>query len=100
MLVKARTNIRHPASPLWSISAARATAITALTVPAPLALASRARSAFAATITARLIDRVRTRAARHRGFRVKNLAPVNPDFDAVHSEGRVRFGEPVVNVCA
>src|SRR5215216_1586167 len=70
---------------------------------------SSVRSAFAfassarATLTlagTRLVDRIRTCAASHRGLGIENLATINPNLHADLAKRRLCFGETVIDVGA
>src|SRR6185369_2415218 len=61
------------------------------------AFSACARATLALTRT-RLVNRIRSRAARHRGFRIENLAAIDPNLHTDLPKRRPRFGKTVIDV--
>src|SRR6185369_7917719 len=61
------------------------------------AFSACARATLALTRT-RLVNRIRSRAARHRGFRIENLAAIDPNLHTDLPKRRPRFSKTVIDV--
>src|ERR1044072_2872954 len=69
------------------------------TIRSAFAFATRTRATLALAC-ASLVDRIRAGATRHRGFRVEDLAAIDPNLHANLSKRRPRFRETVIDISA
>src|ERR1041384_2776392 len=68
-------------------------------VRSTFAFASRARASFTFA-GARLVDRIRTGAARHRRLWLENLPAIDPNLDSDLAKRRWRFRKTVIDISA
>src|ERR1043166_5697805 len=68
-------------------------------VRSTFAFASRARASFTFA-GARLVDRIRTGAARHRRLWIENLTAIDPNLDSDLAKRRLRFRKTVIDIRA